>query len=169
MMSFERWQRPMSIGCGAVPRRSPRASRSRDDRLARGVTILPGIGRAVRADRRVVLEDRDHRQAVAAADLVVGLVVGGRDLHTAGPEGRVDHLVGDDGHVTLDERDARGPADEARVARVVGMDGDPGVAEDRLGTRRRDADRLVRTRLARRRIDEVVTNRPEGAASPRSG
>ena len=75
---------------------------------------------------------------------VVVVVVRRRDLHGAGAEVALDDLVGDDRHVALDERDPDAPADERPVARVVGVDGDRGVAEDRLGPGRRDRDRLVR-------------------------
>ena len=51
----------------------------------------------------------------------------------------------------------------AAIAIVVGMDRDGGVAEDRLGPRRRDRDRLVRVRLAGRLVDQVVADRPERA------
>ena len=102
-------------------------------------------------------------------DLVVVVVVGRRDLHRAGAERALDGLVGDDRHVALDERDPDPPPDEVAVARVVGMDGDRGVAEDRLGPRRGDGDRRVRVGLAGRLVDEVVADRPERAGLRASG
>ena len=104
---------------------------------------------------------------MALAGLVVVVVVGGRDLDRAGAERRVDHGVGDDRHVALDERDAHAPSDERRVARVVGVHGDGGVAEDRLGARRGDRDRRVGVRRARRLVDEVVAD--ASTACPVSG
>ena len=79
------------------------------------------------------------------------------------PKARVDDVVGDDRHVAVDERDPHRRPDERRVARVVGVDGDGGVAEDRLGAGGRDRDRRVRVRLARRLVDQVVADAPQRA------
>ena len=139
----------MTISCGTEPARSPRASRSATIRRSGLVPVEAVVGRAGAGDRGVVGEDRDRRQAVALADRVVVVVVGRRDLERAGPERRLDDLVRDDRHVALDERDPHPAADEGRVARVVRVDRDRGVAEDRLGAGRGDGDRRVGVGLRR--------------------
>ena len=161
MTSLLRWQRPMTISCGVSPARSPRRLEVGDDRRPRGEPVHPVVAGAGAGDGAVVGEDRRGREAVAQARLVVVVVVGRGDLDRAGPERRVDHVVGDDRHVALDERDPDGPADERGVARVVRMDRDRGVAEDRLGAGRGDGDRRVRVGLAGRGVDQVVAHRPE--------
>ena len=163
MTSLIRSQRPMTISCGRSPTRSPRASRSA--RIRFRASYGPGRRSPCRCSSIAAASSRivGHRQAVAAAGLVVVLVVGGRDLHGARPEAALDHRVGDDRHVALDERDPDAPPDERRVAIVVRVDRHRGVAEDRLGPRRGDGDRRVRVGLARRLVDQVVADRPERA------
>ena len=114
-----------------------------DDRVARGVAIHPVVAGAGVRDRPVVGEDRRRGEAVAQAGLMVVVVVGRRDLDGTGPEASLHDVVGDDRHVTIDERDARRAADQRRVARIVGMDRDRCVAEDRLGPGGGDRDRRV--------------------------
>ena len=82
------------------------------------------------------------------ADLEVGLVVTGRDLERAGPEARVDRLVGDDPDSSLDARDQHLLAHERLPALVLGMHSDGDVGHDRLGARRRD-DHRARSRRHR--------------------
>ena len=110
---------------------------------------------------RLVVEDRGHRQAVPLPGLVVVVVVGGRDLDRAGAERRVDHGVGDHRHVAFDERDPDAATDERRVPRVVGVHGDGGVAEDRLGAGRGHRQGGVRVRLAGRLVEEVIAHGPQ--------
>ena len=135
----------------------------RDDPAPRLEPVEPVVGGPGPGDRRVVGEDRDRRQAVAQAGRVVVVVVGRGDLDRARPEARVDDLVGDDRHVAVDERDAHPAPDERRVARVVGVDGHRGVAQDRLGPGRRDRDRRARIGRPGRLVDEVVADRPDRA------
>ena len=92
---------------------------------------------AVEADRRQLGE------AVPAADLEVVQVVAGRHLERAGAEVHLHVLVGDDRHLAVDQRHDRGAADQVRVALVVGMHGDGGVGQDRLGPHRRDRQEVV--------------------------
>ena len=82
----------------------------------------------------------------------------GRDLDRAAAEGGVHHVVRDDRHVAVHERDPHATADEGRVARVVGVHGDGRVAEDGLGAGGRDGDRRIRFRLARPLVEEVVAD-----------
>ena len=95
--------------------------------------------------RREVVEDVDHRQVVALADLEVVEVVGRRDLHRAGALLRVGVFVGDDRDQPVDDRQPHLLADQGRVALVVGMHGDGGVAEHGLGPGGGDDD-LARSR-----------------------
>ena len=110
-----------------------------DDRLA----ALPAVHAAVLlagelVHVRVVGHDVDLGEAVALADEEVVGVVRGRDLHDAGAELAVDVVVGDDGDLAAGERQDNRLADEVRVAVVLRVHRDRGVAGQRLGTRRRD-------------------------------
>ena len=69
-----------------------------DDRLARREAVEAAIARPARSSfsRASGVEDVDHRQAVALADLEVVEVVRRGDLHRAGALLRVGVLVGDD-------------------------------------------------------------------------
>ena len=75
---------------------------------------------------------------------MVVVVVGRGDLHRPSPEVALDHLVGDDRDVALDERDPDAPSDDRLVARVVGVDRDGDVAEDRLRAGRGHRDQRRR-------------------------
>ena len=74
-----------------------------------------------------------HRlgQPVVAPDLEVERVVPGRDLERPGAELAIDAGVCDHGHAQLRVRDNDLTADRVAIARVVGVDGDADVGEDR--------------------------------------
>ena len=127
----------------------------------RHVPVEAVVRRAGVGHAGLVVEDRRRREAVAKAGLVVVVVVGGRDLHGARAEGRVDDRVRDDRHVTLDERDADAPPEQRGVAGIVGVDGHGRVAEDRLRPRRRHRDRRGRVRLSGRVVDQVIAHPPQ--------
>ena len=127
----------------ALPLQVAALGKVREDPASCLEPVKTGVPRATLVDRRVIAHHVDRGEAVTLADLEVGRVVGRRDLDSAGAEGPVDRLVGDDRHVPVHERDADPPADEGRVALVVGVHRDARVAEDRLGPRRRDGDRRV--------------------------
>ena len=91
----------------------------------------------------VVADRRELGQAVAAADLEVVGIVAGRDLERAGAEVHLHVRVGDDRHLAVDQRHDRGAADQVPVALVVGMHGDGGVGQDRLGPHGCDRHELV--------------------------
>ena len=91
--------------------------------------------------RALRIEDIDRPRAlglVPLADLEIVEVVRGRDLDRAGALFRIGIFVGDDRDQTPDQRQANMPADQMLIARVVGVDGDRGVAEHRLRPRRGD-------------------------------
>ena len=77
-------------------------------------------------------------------DLEVVEVVRRRDLHRAGALLGIGIVVRHDRDAPADQRQDRVPADQMAVALVVGMHRDRGVAQHRLGPRRRDRDVLVR-------------------------
>ena len=95
-----------------------------------GAVILPSKPMTVR-----------DGQVVAPADLEVDRIVAGRDLDDAGAELRVDGLVGDHPHRdrALDGGDLEVWPTYLRVALVVGVHGEAGVAE--LGLRPHGAER----------------------------
>ena len=70
-------------------------------------------------------------------------VVGRRDLHRAGPELAVHHLVGHHGNRPVHQRQPQGRPDPPGVPVVLRVDRDGGVAQHRLGTRGRDDDALL--------------------------
>src|SRR5437879_5312700 len=82
----------------------------------------------------VLVDDDRRRQLVAAADLEVVGVMGGRDLHDAGSEGRIGIVVGDDGYFDADDGQGDGFADETLVAGGLGIYRDGGVGEHRVRT-----------------------------------
>ena len=96
------------------------------------------------------VEDRDEIEIVAFSDLVVIRIVGRCDFDDAGSELHVDMFVGDDGNLSVDQREAYLFPDEMFVAFVVGMDHDGRIAEVGFGPRRRDHDipLLVDERIA---------------------
>ena len=127
----------------------------RHDLLARGETVeavqfLGKLQRAFRQSAQIVLvadereralliEHADLRQVVAAADLEVVEVVRRGDLHRARALFGIGIFVGDDRNPAPDQRQDHVLADQMRVALVVRMHGDRGVAEHRLRPRGRDA------------------------------
>ncbi len=112
-----------------------------DHLLARVEAVEAAIGSGTASlSRASRVEDVDHRQPVAAADLEIVEVVGRGDLDRTAAGFRVGVFVGDDRDQPADERQPHRLADEIGVALVIGMNGDAGVAEHRLGPRRRDGD-----------------------------
>ncbi len=94
-------------------------------------------------DIAALAENRDGRQSVSAADLEVVGIVRGRHLDGAGPERRVDVLVGHDGDLPAHQRQLDGGADQVGVSLVVRMDRDAGVAQHRLHPRGGDDNAVV--------------------------
>ena len=134
-----------------------------DDALARDVAILPGERPGFRGHLRVEADDLDALQVVPVPDLEVGRVMRGRDLDRARAERLVNGLVCDDRDAPVHDRQDGVAAHEVAVARVVGIDGDGGVAQDRLRARRGDGD-VARVRLAGERLQRIanVVERPCG-------
>ncbi len=101
----------------------------------------------------------DHGQRlepVVAADLEVDGVVAGRDLERARAEAGLDALVGDDRNQPPDHRHHHPAPDRLTVARVVGVDRDGDVGEDRRGTDGRDRDRARAVEVGVADVDELV-------------
>jgi hypothetical protein len=114
------------------------------------------VGAARRADPRLGGHDVDRVEAVALPDLEVVRVVRRGDLHRAGAELHVDVRVGDDGDLPVHQRQEDRLADEVGVALVVGVDGDGGVAEHRLGAGRRDDDAVAAVRGGVAQVRELA-------------
>ena len=120
---------------------NPRDLHLGDDLLAGLQGAQPEVAlRRVLVQMGVAVEDVDHLQAVALADLEVVEVVGRRDLHRAGALLGVGVFVGDDRDRSIDDRQHAVLADQLLVALVLGMDGNGGIAEHGLGARRADDD-----------------------------
>jgi hypothetical protein len=86
---------------------------------------------------------------VPPADLEVVEVVGRRDLDGTRALLRVGVAVGDDRNPPADQRQDDVAADEVGIALVLGVDGDRGVAEHRLGPGGGDGDDACRVVLQR--------------------
>ncbi len=90
--------------------------------------------RRVVVDLGVQREDGNQRQVVALAHRVVVEVVGGRHLDHAGAELAVHVFVGDDGNLTLGQRQLDGLADQVLIALVVRVHHHRRIAEHGLGS-----------------------------------
>ena len=110
--------------------------------VALGHAVEEG-GVAFQNDVRLRIEDVDLGEVVALADLEVVEIVRRGDLHRAGAGFRIGIAVGDDLQPAADQRQDGVLADDILVALVIGMDGNAGVAEHRLGARRGDDDEAI--------------------------
>ena len=120
-----RWLCGTTWRIGSIFSISPQASRSSTHPLAgdEAIETAVGLGHLV-VEPAVLVEDRDHLQIVAPADLEIVEVVGRRDLDRARALLRVGVGVGDDRQAPADQRQQRMAADQIGVARIVGMDRD---------------------------------------------
>src|ERR1700722_18032303 len=134
----------------------PRNLEMIDDFLARILARHPAIRAAVLVDVRGAVEDRNLLEAVTLAQLEVDRIVRGRDFQRAGAEFAIDRGVGDDLYLATYQRQPNRLADVRLVALVVGIHGDRGVTEHRLGPRRCD-------RYSAGAVGERVTDVPEAA------
>ncbi len=144
-------------------------AKCRRDGRAR-LEAVEAFERAGRGDDATLVHDRDRRQVVPLADLEVVRVVGRRHLHGAGAERRVDVLVGHHRNAPPGERQLDLGADQMRVALVVRMNRDGGVAEHGLDPGGGDGDRPVRDRHELAVVVEVldldVGKRGQAARTP---
>ena len=85
---------------------------------------------------RLGRHDVHRRQFLPDSDLPVVEIMRGRHLDGSGAFGRVGIRIGDNRNRTVGERQTHGLADQMGVPRILRMDGDAGVAEHRLRTRR---------------------------------
>ena len=128
----------------------------REDLLARGeavdaVQFLRKLHRAFRQSAQVIfvaderetallIEHADLWQIVPPAHLEVVEVMRRRDLHRARAFFRIGIFVGDDRNPASHQRQDHVLADQARVALIVRMHRDRGIAEHGFGTRGGDHD-----------------------------
>jgi len=110
------------------------------DLLAAFLARHPGEPAGVFVHRAVVVQHAQDRQVVALRDLEVVRVVRRGHLDRAGAELEVGVFVGDDRKLAVHQRQRDRLSDHMRVARVVRIHADAGVAEHRLRARRRDDD-----------------------------
>ncbi len=83
--------------------------------MPRFEAVQPPVSRGdVVVQPRGDVEDVDLRQIVPLPDPVVVRIVGGRHLHHAGAECRVDEIVGDDRDLPVGEREKGSPARRVR-------------------------------------------------------
>jgi hypothetical protein len=108
-----------------------------------GLEPVQALEGTVRGDHAVLIEHGDARQAVAAADLEVVRVVGRGHLDRTRAERGIYVLVGHDRDAPAGQWQLDRLADQVRVARVVGVHRDRGVAQHGLGPGRGDHDRVI--------------------------
>ncbi len=133
------------------------------DPAARLVAVQSRELGSVLVDASGVVEDRDHRQAVALAGVVVVLVVRRCDLDRARPERSIDDRIGDDRHRALAQRGLRPGGRRARHS-AGHRDGRPrpchraaSPAESwRLRSTRRDLAAPVASSMRWYRIVQIV-------------
>ena len=102
----------------------------RDHAPARLEAIQPPVGcRRLLIDGGIVVEDIDHRQAVAAAHLIVVEIVGRGYLDDAGAEFAVHVVVRYDRNLAPGQGQFHHAADQVLVALILRVDGHGGVAE----------------------------------------
>ena len=110
--------------------------------LARLESVQPLICAGVLVHLRVLVHDFDLRQIVAQAGLEVVGIVRRRDLHRARAEFRIGKLVGDDRNLAIHQRQQTFLPCRWRVALVLGIHRNGGIAQHRLRTRRGNGDEL---------------------------
>ena len=91
-------------------------------------------------ERALLIEHADLRQIVPLADLEIVEVVRRRHLHRARAFFRIGIFVGDDRNLSPDQRQDHVLADQMRVALIVRMHRDRGIAEHGLRPRGGDHD-----------------------------
>ena len=104
--------------------------------FAGGEAVLPGKTTGVLVHHAAAVHHRDSLKLVTVAYLEIVRIVRGRDFHRAGPELRVHLLVGDDGDLTIHQRQDDHLADQVLVAFVFGMHGHGRIAQHGLGAGR---------------------------------
>ena len=110
-----------------------------DNQLARRKSILARKGlRLIGEDARIGVQYGDQWQIMPFADLEIVEVMGGRNLHRARALFRIGIVIGDHRDLTAGDRMVQQLADHLRIAGVVGMNGDGGVAKQ--GFRSRGCD-----------------------------
>ena len=93
---------------------------------------------------------------MALADLKVIRVMGGCDFDRAGSEFHIDILVRHNRNLFVDQRKNNCLTHQVFIPLIIGMNRDGGIAEHRLGTRRRNLKRIVCP-------DDRITDMPEMA------
>ena len=130
--------RPVAMGHRQVMRLDlldqPRRLEILHHLLARRLAGEAAIGRRhIVVQPRIGIEDVDHLQPMAPADLEIVEVMGRRDLDRAAAGLGIGIIVGDDGDQPVHQRQAHHLADQRLVALVLGMDRHGGVAQHGLG------------------------------------
>ncbi len=73
----------------------------------------------------------------------ISRIMSGSDLHDASSEFHIDHLIGDDGDLTIDDREYDRSSYEFLVPLILRVDGDRLVCEECLWASRRDEEFLI--------------------------
>ena len=112
-----------------------------NDRLACLEAIHAGKRRwGVGNDARRLIEDCWRRQVVPQSNFAVVRIVGWGDLHCASAEAHLDKRIGNHWNGAVHERHHDALSNECGVARIVGVHGHAGIAEERLRSCRCDYD-----------------------------
>ena len=91
------------------------------------------VGTGFGGHAAVLVDDLDARQIVALAGFEIVRIVGRGDLDCAGAELGVGEVVENHGELAIHQRQIHGAAVQVKVARVLGVHGDGGVAQHGFG------------------------------------
>ena len=108
--------------------------------LPRLIAVHAIILRTRTVDGRIIVQDIDLRQIVTLADLEIVRVMCRCDLYRTGSEGHIGMLITDDRDLTIRERKLHHLTDHILITRVLRIDGDSGITEQRLRTGGCDLD-----------------------------
>ncbi len=122
-----------------------------DNLLAGAEAVHAAVGLGCRvADAGVGIEDIHQLKAVTLAHGIVIEIVGRGDLHTAGAEGRIHVVVGNDGNVPVAQWQAHPLSDQVRKPGILRVHRNGRVAKHGLRARgrHRDMAAVVTERIA---------------------
>ena len=126
-----------------------------DDGFAALVAVHAGELAVALDDHRVLVEDVDLRQVVGLTHGIVVGVVSRGDLDKAGAKVGIDMIVGEDGNLTVDDRQHDGLTHKGGLLGILRRDGDTRVAEHGLGARGGDDDIVLAVDRLGQRIAQV--------------
>ena len=120
--------------------------------LPRLIAVHAIILRTRTVDGRIIVQDIDFGQIVTLADLEIVRIMGRCDLYSTGSEGHIGMLITDDRNLPIGQRKLHHLTDHVLITRVLRIDGNGGITEQRLRTGGCDLDL---TGTIRERIEDM--------------